>query len=143
MFFALDEVAQIAPPPNLPSTIAEGGSQNMVVMACLQDLSQARARCGPAAEGFLTLFTSKIILPGIADLGTPEAVAALAAEVGVPALSVTVPGWWATTGPSRTWSPRRLPVLPVDQVGRGNRRDGLLISGTSLLWVGLPPVSCS
>ena len=38
--FALDEVAQIAPLPDLASTIAEGGSQALVVMACLQDLSQ-------------------------------------------------------------------------------------------------------
>jgi type IV secretory pathway TraG/TraD family ATPase VirD4 len=51
MFFALDEVAHIAPLPDLVSTIAEGGSQGLVVMACLQDMSQARARRVPAPTG--------------------------------------------------------------------------------------------
>ena len=76
--WALDEVANIAPLPNLPATIAEGGSQGLVIQACLQDLSQARTRWGPAAEGFLTLFTHKIVLPGVADLATLRQISALA-----------------------------------------------------------------
>lgn len=40
---ALDEVAQIAPLPSLPAIAAEGGGQGLVTLACLQDLSQARA----------------------------------------------------------------------------------------------------
>ena len=139
MFFALDEVAQIAPLADLPATIAEGGSQNLVVMACLQDLSQARARWGAAADGFLTLFTEKVVLPGIADIDTLKAVSALAGEVDVPTLSVTT-AWFSPTGPSRTWSPRRLPVLPVDGVANGLPGHAILISGTTIGCVGMLPV---
>jgi type IV secretory pathway TraG/TraD family ATPase VirD4 len=55
MLWGLDELAHIAPLADLPATIAEGGSQGLIVLACLQDLSQARTRWGPAAEGFLPL----------------------------------------------------------------------------------------
>ncbi|MGA3221318.1 MAG: hypothetical protein ABSE77_19970 [Acidimicrobiales bacterium] len=41
-------------------------------MACLQDLSQARARAGAAADGFFSLFGAKVLLPGIGDLRTLE-----------------------------------------------------------------------
>ena len=40
---ALDEVANIAPIPDLPAMVSEGGGQGLLVLACLQDLSQARA----------------------------------------------------------------------------------------------------
>ena len=50
MLFALDELAQVAPLPDLASTIAtDSGSQGLVVMACLQDLSQARGRSSSPA----------------------------------------------------------------------------------------------
>ena len=40
---ALDEVANIAPIPDLPAMVSEGAGQGLLVLACLQDLSQARA----------------------------------------------------------------------------------------------------
>lgn len=58
VIFALDEVANIAPLPDLPAIVAEGASQGLVTLACLQDLHQARTRWGPAANGFLTLFAA-------------------------------------------------------------------------------------
>ena len=36
--------------------------------AGLQDLSQARARWGTAADGFLSLFGTTVVLPGIGEL---------------------------------------------------------------------------
>ena len=53
---ALDEVANIAPIPDLTSMVSEGAGQGLLVLACLQDLSQARARWGQSADGFLSLF---------------------------------------------------------------------------------------
>jgi type IV secretion system protein VirD4 len=50
LLFALDEVANIAPLPDLPATVSEGGGQGVLTLACLQDLSQARARWGQRAE---------------------------------------------------------------------------------------------
>lgn len=138
MLFALDELAQIAPLPDLASTLAEGGSQGLAVLACLQDLSQARARWGAAAEGFLTLFTHKVLLPGIADMATLKAVSALAGEVDVRVQSVTVGGGFLDRQTSKTWSLRRQPRLPVDAVAQGAPGTALLLSGTQLYRVSTP-----
>ena len=73
MLFALDEVANIAPLEELPQIASEGGGQGLMLLAALQDLSQARQRWGAQADGFLTLFGTKIVLPGIADARTLEA----------------------------------------------------------------------
>ena len=43
VLLVLDELANIAPLHDLPTLVAEGGSQGVVTLACLQDLSQARA----------------------------------------------------------------------------------------------------
>jgi type IV secretory pathway TraG/TraD family ATPase VirD4 len=44
VLFALDEMANIAPLEELPQIASEGGGQGLVLLAALQDLSQARAR---------------------------------------------------------------------------------------------------
>jgi len=75
---ALDEVANIAPIPDLPGLVSEGGGQGLLTLACLQDLSQARSRWGSAAEGFLSLFGTTVVLGGIGDVRTLEALSALA-----------------------------------------------------------------
>ena len=80
VLFALDEVANIAPLEELPQIASEGGGQGLTLLAALQDLSQARARWGKAADGFLTLFGTKLILPGIADTTTLEAVSTMLGE---------------------------------------------------------------
>ena len=42
--------------PDLPTMVSEGAGQGLLVLACLQDLSQARVRWrGSAADGFLSL----------------------------------------------------------------------------------------
>jgi type IV secretion system protein VirD4 len=74
LLFALDEAANIAPLGDLPQIASEGGGQGLQLLAAFQDLSQARGRWGPAADGFLTLFGTKLILPGIADTRTLEAI---------------------------------------------------------------------
>ena len=77
---ALDEVANIAPIPDLPSMVSEGAGQGLLVLACLQDLSQARVRWGPAADGFLSLFGTTVVLRGIADTSTLRDISALAGD---------------------------------------------------------------
>lgn len=89
VLFALDEVANVAPVAELPAMAAEGGGQGLQLLAALQDLSQARARWGPAAEGFLTLFGGKLILPGIADHQTLETVSVALGEYDRQVLSTT------------------------------------------------------
>jgi type IV secretory pathway TraG/TraD family ATPase VirD4 len=77
---ALDEVANIAPLPDLPAIISEGGGQGLTTIVCLQDLSQARARWPAQADGFPSLFGTTVVLPGIGDVRTLEALSALAGE---------------------------------------------------------------
>jgi hypothetical protein len=89
--FLLDEVANIAPLPALPQLASEGGSQGVVTLACLQDLSQARARWGSTADGFFSLFGTKVVFPGIADRWTLELISSLMGDEQVPVQSVSQP----------------------------------------------------
>ncbi|MGH8917633.1 MAG: type IV secretory system conjugative DNA transfer family protein, partial [Actinomycetes bacterium] len=92
---ALDEVANIAPLPDLPALVSEGGGQGVLTLACLQDLAQARQRWGPQADGFGSLFGVKVILPGIADTATLELVSRLCGEEDQPVRSVSRSPWWS------------------------------------------------
>jgi hypothetical protein len=127
-----------APLPDLAATVAEGGSQGLLVLACLQDLSQARYRWGTQADGFLTLFTHKLVLPGIADTTTLRAISDLAGEVSVRIRSTSVHHGLLRRPASTTWSTRRQLRLPVDAIARGTPGAGLLVSGTSMVRVWLP-----
>jgi type IV secretory pathway TraG/TraD family ATPase VirD4 len=124
----LDELANIAPIPDLPAMVSEGGGQGLLTLACLQDLSQARQRWGPAADGFLSLFGTKLILPGIGDLATLDLVSRLGGEIDVPARSVSRPSWgW---GPrSVNWAPHRQRRLPVEAVSQQPPGGALVLSG--------------
>jgi type IV secretion system protein VirD4 len=140
VLFALDEVANIAPLPALPALAAEGGGQGLVTLASLQDLSQARARWGPAAEGLFTLFGAKVILPGVADHRTLALISALGGQAEVP--TTTVSHYIGPRGrvlPSSSVSTIHLPRLPVDAIARGRPGHGLLINGSHIGEVRLPP----
>lgn len=139
--FALDEVAGIAPLPSLPQLAAEGAGQGLVTLACLQDLSQARARWGAEAEGFFSLFNSKIIFPGIGDQRTLSLVSALAGEQVVPVRSRTsvhpLVALISPSGappPSRTTSITWRPRLPIDEVARGRPGQVLCLAGAGMSW---------
>jgi type IV secretion system protein VirD4 len=158
---ALDEVANIAPVPDLPAMVSEGGSQGVVTLACLQDLSQARGRWGTAAEGFLSLFGTTVVLPGIADVRTLEALSTLAGEEEVSTRSLNTPVTAPGIGVARAVAQRVLlgrrwqgsePVpsvttstvlrrrLPPDVVGRGQPGMALVVDERNDMgWVGLTP----
>ena len=132
VLFALDEVANIAPLEELPQIASEGGGQGLLVLAALQDLSQARSRWGTQADGFLTLFGTKLILPGIADTKTLEAVSTMLGEYDRQVVSQThtrVPGQWlvqrgetVSTQRSRVLSPGEIANIPA---GRALHLDGV------------------
>jgi type IV secretion system protein VirD4 len=117
VLFALDEVANIAPLDELPQIASEGGGQGLILLAALQDLSQARGRWGKAADGFLTLFGTKVILPGIADQTTLETVSTALGEYDRRMISTSkVPnreGWMV---PTHTVSTQRTRVLSPGEV---------------------------
>jgi type IV secretory pathway TraG/TraD family ATPase VirD4 len=127
---ALDELANVAPLPDLPSLVSEGGGQGVLTLGCLQDLSQARQRWGPAADGFLSLFGTKVVLGGIADLATLDLVSRLGGEVDIPARSVSQGTWWSrNAAPTTTWSTHRQRRLPVDAVNQQPAGTALMLAG--------------
>jgi len=146
VLLALDEVANIAPLPELPAIVAEGGGQGLVTLACLQDLSQARARWGQAADGFASLFGATVVLRGIGDVRTLEALSARCGEFDVPVRSEsrgraqgeTRRSWRRSR--SVTWSTRRQRRLGVDELAEGRPGGALVIGGAARpMWVGLRP----
>lgn len=158
---ALDEMANIAPLPDLPAMVSEGGGQGLLTLACLQDLSQARARWGQAADGFLSLFGTTVVLPGIGDVRTLQALSALAGEEEVIVRSVSTPAAAGVSvaqrlvgamgrgrygrvppppSPTITTTTRRQARLPVDVVARGMPGMGLLVNERNVVeWVRLTP----
>jgi len=139
VFLCLDEVANIAPIHDLPALVSEAGGQGLHVMACLQDLSQARARWGEAAaDGFLSLFQTKLILNGVADGRTLEAISLALGEYDRQLVSHTIgrsqtekllppPG---TVSESVTYHTQRHRTLPPGEIACLPKGHGLLLRGT-------------
>jgi len=135
VLFLLDEVANIAPVPDLPAWVSEGGGQGAHILCCLQDLSQARHRWGPGvAEGFLSLFQTKLVLRGIADPRTLEALSMALGEYDRQMVSRSHGlGRTGLLGPSTrtetvTYSTQRQRVLSPGEVAAIPPGHGLLLS---------------
>ena len=132
VLFALDELANIAPLPDLPQLVSEGGGQGLLTIGCLQDLSQARARWGREADGLLSLFSTTVVLGGVADRSTLSALSELAGPTEVRRSSLTVTRHRRSRpGTSTTTSSTRERLLDVDQVARGRPGHGLLLDASN------------
>ncbi|MGP0100881.1 MAG: type IV secretory system conjugative DNA transfer family protein [Solirubrobacteraceae bacterium] len=139
VFLCLDEVANIAPIHDLPALVSEAGGQHLHVLACLQDLSQTRNRWGDAAaDGFLSLFQTKLILTGIADPRTLEAISLALGEYDRQLISYTrgrnqseklLPGP-GTSSESVTYHTQRHRTLPPGDIAQLPKGHGLLLHGT-------------
>ena len=136
LLLVLDELANIAPLHDLPTLVAEGGSQGVLTLACLQDLAQARARWDREADGFLSLFGTKLVFPGIGDTRTLEAVSLLAGEHEVPTVSLAEGPRRRGLGAfrrntTRTVSMRKERSLPIDAIAQGEAGLVLGIEGAT------------
>ena len=135
---ALDEMANVAPLPRLTSIVSEGGGQGVVTLACLQDLSQARSRWGVAAEGFLSLFPTSVVLPGIADPSTLESIRNLAGKQMVSSPTVQRDARGKIQSHSSSWVERDRMTLA--QVAQGRNDHALALdSSKNLHWIELTP----
>ncbi len=148
LLMCLDELANIAPIHDLPALVSEAGGQGLHVLACLQDLSQARSRWGDAADGFLSLFQTKLILDGIADSKTLEAVSLMLGEYDRHVVSQTsgrthVDRWFSRQPPTQTDSSSistvRQRVLSPGEIASLPDGTGLLLRGSSWQLVRLTP----
>lgn len=140
VLFALDEAANIAPLPDLPSIVSEGAGQGLLTLACLQDLSQARARWGPQADAFVSIFGTSVVLGGIADIRTLETLSTLSGdrEVRNRAVGQTrgLGGRQVSTNDSVELRRR----LPPDVIARGVPGMALTVDPRNRLgWVRLTP----
>ncbi len=147
VLFALDEVANIAPLEEMPQIASEGGGQGLLLLAALQDLSQARQRWGQQADGFLTLFGTKVILPGVADPRTLETVSTMLGEYDRQVVSHTRPqsslrNALSSQPPPRdttTYSTQRTRVLSAGEVANIPAGRALYLAGVSWELLKLTP----
>lgn len=132
--FVLDEANNTAPIP-LPAIISEAGGQSLHIIVGIQELSRARARWGKEADGFLTLFPTKVVLPGVVEPYTLDALSNAAGEfdrqmVGYSENLIFPPGnpfGMRTTSPS--YSTQRTKRLHQGDIAQ-------LPQGSALLWEG-------
>lgn len=144
VLFALDEAANIAPLPDLPAIVSEGAGQGLLTLACLQDLSQARARWGSQADAFVSLFGTSVVLGGIADMPTLDALSALSGDREVRSRAVGqtrgLGGRQVSTNDSVVLRRR----LPVDVIARGVDGCALTVDARNRMgWVRLTPAHAS
>ena len=138
LLLALDEVANVAPLPRLAGVVSEGGGQGVVTMACLQDLSQARARWGGAADGFVSLFATTVVLPGVADRATLELLHHLAGRHLTPSVAHQRRTWGRPGGTTTSWVERDRASVANLARGRPGYALGLATDKT-MNWIELTP----
>jgi type IV secretion system protein VirD4 len=141
VLFALDEVANMAPIPDLPQMVSEGAGQGLLTLASLQDLAQARTRWGQEADAFVSLFGTTVVLGGLADMATLEALSVLGGEVEVPTRTVsTATDLRGRRRPGQSISTVRRRRVPVEVIARGRPDTALALDAHNRIgWVGLTP----
>lgn len=134
LLLALDECANIAPLPDLPSTLSEGGGQGVQALTVFQDMSQARRRWPKDADGMISMFGALMVMAGIADRQTLEQLSLLCGEYDREIQSITeTDDLDPFTGQRRTresWTTRRERRLPPDEIARLPKGKALLIIGS-------------
>jgi type IV secretory pathway TraG/TraD family ATPase VirD4 len=128
----IDEAAQIAPLPSLPSLLADGGGQGIVTVVVLQSLGQARERWGEhGATALWDACTAKLVFGGLSSARDLEAIAKLCPDVDEPTVSTSRgrDGHW-----SESTSTRLRPAMSPAQLRELERWHALL------LYPGLRPV---
>jgi type IV secretory pathway TraG/TraD family ATPase VirD4 len=136
---ALDETGNIAPIPDLPSVVGQGGSQGVVGLAVFQHLGQAKARWGADGEGFLTTFQERLIFPGIWQNETLEAISAVIGDWDRPVTSMTQDAH-STDPRKQSWthSTHRERILPASDIRMGQRdwpEAALFLQGRRHRWI--------
>jgi type IV secretion system protein VirD4 len=128
LLLVLDEVANIAPIRDLDTLASTGAGLGIQLVTVCQDLAQLTARYG--AERSATIANNhraKVMLSGVADLGTLDLVSGLAGEAAVREESVTSDLRDGRKTRSTSVSFRRL--APADELRRIRPGEGVVIYG--------------
>jgi type IV secretion system protein VirD4 len=147
MHWFLDELPNIAPIHDLPALVSQAGGQGLQVVAGLQDFSQARTRWGTdAADGFLSLFQIKLILNGVSEPRTLDAISTVLGEYDRDMTTLTLgrsePQEWRaepTHSDTVSYQTQRQRVLTPGEVAKLPAGRGLLLRGTDWTLLGLTP----
>jgi type IV secretory pathway TraG/TraD family ATPase VirD4 len=147
MLWALDEIANIAPIHDLPALVSQAGGQNLQVMIGLQDLSQARTRWSDAAaDGFMSLFQTRLILNGIADSRTLESISMALGEYDRKLYSASTgrsesDEWFSPQGcnESVSYQTHRQRTLSPGEIAQLPDGHALLLRGAAWGLIGLTP----
>jgi type IV secretion system protein VirD4 len=145
MLWALDEVANIAPIHDLSALVSQAGGQGLQVVVGLQDLSQARSRWGAeVAEGFMSLFQTRLVLSGIGDPRTLESISVALGEYDRRVVSQTLgtseSDKWRDPhhySESVSYQTQRQRVLTPGEVAKLPPGRGLLLCGAEWRLIGL------
>ena len=109
----LDEAANIAPLPTLPSLLSDGGGSGIQLLVVLQSLAQGRHRWSPAEmDAMWDASTIKIILPGMSHAQDLEAISKLSGEIEEVRISKTS----GTGGSSTADTPVMIPAWSPEQI---------------------------
>jgi type IV secretory pathway TraG/TraD family ATPase VirD4 len=122
--FVLDEVANVAPLPNLPSLISDGGSRGLQTWAFAQTPAQLRDRWGrDGADAILGAAAISLILGGIDDVEFLDRVSRLTGDKRTVRTSRTRSG----TNTSTSTSIERERILPIEDLRTLPEGTGLLL----------------
>jgi len=114
MLLALDEIANLAPLPSLPTLMAEGGGTGVTTMPVLQSLAQARDRWNEnQANAIWDASIVKIILGGASSSRDLQDLSTLIGERDETTDSVTLGDHGSR---SNQRSVRRVAILPPDRI---------------------------
>jgi type IV secretion system protein VirD4 len=127
VLIVIDELANIAPIPNLDGIASTAASQGLQLLSIVQDVSQLVSRYGRDDAGtIVSNHRALLLLPGGKDLATLEMASKLLGSHEQPSMSVTRD---ASGRRSRTVSQRETPLASIDDLRLQRPGTGILIYG--------------
>lgn len=143
LLMALDEARNVAPIHDLPLQLSEGGGQGVQTMLVLQSLAQARAVWREEGAALLDFTDAVVVLGGVSDGPTCETISRRCGWWDRPVKTVSEQRsalLWTYMEPTRgeSWTTRREPRVPPDQIARIPFGQALVLVGT--WWQALPTI---
>ncbi len=127
LLLCLDEAGNVAPLPNLAEVASTAPSHNIQLISIFHDLAQARSRYGRQAETVINSHRARMLLPGVADLGTLRYFSDLVGDEEARDMSRTTGA--GSGGGTRTSSVRRRPLVAAESLRQLPDRHALLLYG--------------